>query len=123
MAGNTCIFKTSELSPRIHNFAAKLFIDSGLPKGVLNVVNVRPQDAADICARFIAHPAVRKVNFTGSTAVGSKIAEVCGRYLKPVVLELGGKAPVIILKDANLEAALKAVMFGGFTHMGQICMA
>jgi len=123
MAGNTVVFKTSEYSPKIHTFAAQLFIDAGLPEGVLNVVHIAPKDAPATCEAIIAHPAVRKVNFTGSTFVGGKIAEQCGKHLKPVCLELGGKAPVVVLKDANLAAAANAVMFGGFSHSGQICMS
>ena len=123
MAGNAVIFKTSEFSPKIHTWAAQLFIDAGLPAGVLNVVHVAAKDAASVCSAIISHPAVRKVNFTGSTMTGRKIAEVCAKNLKPVCLELGGKAPVIILKDANLAAAVNSVMFGGYLHSGQICMA
>lgn len=122
-AGNTCVWKTSEYSPKIHTFAAQLFKDAGLPAGVLNMIHVAPKDSPAVCEAVIAHPAVRKVNFTGSTFVGRKIGEVCGRYIKPVVLELGGKAPIIILADANLKAAANSVMFSGLSHSGQICMA
>lgn len=122
MAGNTCVWKTSEYSPKIHTFAAQLFIDAGLPAGVLNVIHVAPADSPAVCEAVIAHSAVRKVNFTGSTFVGRKIGEMCGRHIKPVCLELGGKAPVVILKDANLRAAANAVMFGGLSHAGQVCM-
>lgn len=123
MAGNTVVFKTSEYSPKIHTFATQLFLDAGLPKGVLNTIHIAPKDAPKVVEAIIAHKHVRKVNFTGSTFVGAKIAEVCGRYIKPVVLELGGKAPVIVLKDANLRAAANAAVFGGLSHQGQICMA
>lgn len=123
MAGNTVVFKTSEFSPKVHTFAAQLFVDAGLPEGVLNIVHIAPADAALVIESIIAHPAVRKVNFTGSTVVGSKIAQVCAKHVKPVVLELGGKAPVIIMKDANLEAVANAVIFGGLSYSGQICMA
>jgi len=123
MAGNTVVFKTSEYSPKIHTFATQLFVDAGLPTGVLNMVHVAPKDAPAVVERIVAHRDVRKVNFTGSTLVGAKIAEVCGRNIKPVVLELGGKAPVIVMKDANLQAAANSVMFGGLSHSGQVCMA
>jgi acyl-CoA reductase-like NAD-dependent aldehyde dehydrogenase len=123
MAGNTVVFKTSEYSPKIHTFATQLFVDAGLPAGVLNMVHVAPKDAPAVVERIVAHRDVRKVNFTGSTLVGAKIAEVCGRNIKPVVLELGGKAPVIVMKDANLQAAANSVMFGGLSHSGQVCMA
>src|SRR5690606_16794971 len=72
---------------------------------------------------MIAHPAVRRVNFTGSTRVGKLIAETSGRYLKPVVLELGGKAPLVVLDDADMDEAVAAAAFGAFMHQGQICMS
>ncbi len=71
----------------------------------------------------MAHPAVRRVNFTGSTRVGRIIAETCARHLKPVVLELGGKAPLVILDDADVDAAVNAATFGAFNNSGQICMS
>jgi len=71
----------------------------------------------------VAHPAVRRVNFTGSTRVGRIVAELCGRHLKPVLLELGGKAPLVVLDDADLDAAVDAAAFGAFMHQGQICMS
>lgn len=123
MAGNSVVLKTSEYSPKIHTWAAQVFIDAGLPEGVLNILHIAPVDAAEVCKAIISDREVRKVNFTGSTFVGSKIAEVCGQNLKPVCLELGGKSPIIVLEDANLEAAVNSAIFGGFTHSGQICMA
>jgi acyl-CoA reductase-like NAD-dependent aldehyde dehydrogenase len=72
---------------------------------------------------FIAHPAVRKISFTGSTTVGAKIAEMCGRHIKPCTLELGGKAPFIVLEDADLELAASAALFSFTSNAGQVCMA
>jgi acyl-CoA reductase-like NAD-dependent aldehyde dehydrogenase len=72
---------------------------------------------------MIAHPAVRRVNFTGSTATGRIIAKLCAEHLKPVVLELGGKAPLLIFEDANLDEAAAAAAFGAFMNSGQICMS
>jgi benzaldehyde dehydrogenase (NAD) len=72
---------------------------------------------------LIAHPAVRRVNFTGSTEVGKIVAEIAGRHLKPALLELGGKAPLVILDDADLDAAVNAAAFGAFANQGQICMS
>jgi acyl-CoA reductase-like NAD-dependent aldehyde dehydrogenase len=123
MAGNTVVLKSSEYSPKIHTWAAQLFVDAGLPPGVLNVVHVDPKDAPAVCEAIIRHRAVGKVNFTGSTFVGSKIAETAARHLKPCCLELGGKAPIVVLEDANLAAAANAAMFAGFSHSGQVCMA
>ena len=79
--------------------------------------------AAAVVEAAVAHPAVRRVNFTGSTRVGRMIAELCGRHLKPVLLELGGKAPLVVLDDADLDAAVGAAAFGAFMHQGQICMS
>jgi len=72
---------------------------------------------------MIAHPAVRRVNFTGSTRVGKRIAATCAKYLKPVVLELGGKAPLVVLDDADIDAAVNAATFGAYANSGQICMS
>ncbi|KAG8787616.1 hypothetical protein FRC12_015409 [Ceratobasidium sp. 428] len=123
MAGNTAILKTSEHSPRLHMAVAQIFAEAGLPDGVLNVVHVDPEQASKITEMMIAHPAIRKVNFTGSTLVGSKIAEVCGRHLKPIVMELGGAAPFIVLEDADVEHAVNNAVHGSFLHSGQICMS
>ena len=76
-----------------------------------------------IVEAMIAHPKVRRVNFTGSTRVGKVIAASCAKYLKPAVLELGGKAPLLVLDDADLDAAVDAAVFGAFANSGQICMS
>jgi len=121
--GNTAILKASELCPRTHNMIGEVFRDAGLPAGALNVVNSAPDDAADVVEALIGHPAVRRVNFTGSTRVGRVIAEVCARHIKRCLLELSGKAPLIVLDDADLDEAVKAAAFGAFFHQGQICMS
>jgi acyl-CoA reductase-like NAD-dependent aldehyde dehydrogenase len=82
-----------------------------------------PAAAAEIVEALIAHPAVRRVNFTGSTHVGRIVATLCAKYLKPSLLELGGKAPLVVLDDADLDAAVNATVFGAFMNQGQICMA
>ena len=122
-AGNTAILKTSEFAPRVHLSVAQVLIDAGLPKGVLNVVHVDPAHAPEVTEALIAHPRVRKVNFTGSTRVGKIIAATAAKYLKPVVLELGGKAPLIVLEDADLELAANGIFFGGYLNSNQICMS
>ncbi|SOV02947.1 related to aldehyde dehydrogenase [Ustilago sp. UG-2017a] len=122
-AGNCAILKTSEFAPRVHLSVAQVLIDAGLPKGVLNVVHVDPQHAPEVTEALISYPAVRKVNFTGSTRVGKIIAATAAKYLKPVVLELGGKAPLIILEDADLDLAANGILFGGYLNSNQICMA
>ncbi|KAH6877161.1 aldehyde dehydrogenase domain-containing protein [Thelonectria olida] len=121
--GNTAILKGSELSPRTHHFIAQLFVDAGFPPGVVNFILHRPQDAADVVKTLITHPAVRKINFTGSTAVGRIISETAGRCLKPVLLELGGKNCAIVLKDADVSKAVNATLQGATLNGGQICMS
>jgi len=121
--GNTVVFKASEMCPATHRLIGQVLTDAGLPKGVINVVTNAPQDAAAVVEALIAHPAVKRINFTGSTRVGKIIAETAGRYLKPVLLELGGKAPLIVLDDADLDAAVDAAAFGAFMNQGQICMS
>jgi len=122
-AGNTVVLKGSEFSPRVFLAIGQIFRDAGLPDGALNVIYHRPADAAAITTALIEHPAVKKINFTGSTAVGSIIAATAGKHIKPVVLELGGKAPTIVMKDADLEAAAVGCVVGSFLHAGQICMS
>ncbi len=121
--GNTVVLKASEMCPGTHALIGSIMREAGLPAGVVNVVTNAPADAAKIVETLIAHPAVRRVNFTGSTKVGRIIAETAARYLKPVLLELGGKAPMVILDDADLDEAVKAAAFGCFANMGQICMS
>ena len=121
--GNTVVFKGSENCPRTHQLIVEACQEAGLPAGVLNYVTNAPQDAAAVVEAMVAHPAVRRVNFTGSTRVGRLIAMTCAKYLKPVVLELGGKAPLVILDDADLDEAVNAAAFGCFANSGQICMS
>ncbi|SPE23153.1 Vanillin dehydrogenase [Burkholderiales bacterium] len=121
--GNTVILKGSELCPMTHRLIGTVLRDAGLPPGVLNVVLNAPKDAAAVVEALIAHSAVRRVAFTGSTRVGRTIAEVGAKYLKPCLLELGGKAPFVVLDDADLEEAVKAAAFGAFFNQGQICMS
>ncbi|MBI5261997.1 MAG: aldehyde dehydrogenase [Bradyrhizobium sp.] len=121
--GNTVVLKASEICPGTHRLIAECLRDAGLPPGVLNVITNAPEDAPDLIETLIAHPAVRRINFTGSTRVGRIIAQVAAKYLKPVLLELGGKAPLVVLDDADLDAAVAAAGFGAFMNQGQICMS
>lgn len=122
--GNTVVLKPSEWSPWSGGLLwGEIFGAAGLPDGVLNVVTHAPGEAEPIAAALIEHPAVRRLNFTGSSAVGRIIAEAAGRNLKRVVLELGGYNPLIVLADADLEYAVNASAFGSFLHQGQICMS
>ena len=121
--GNTVVLKGSELCPATHGLIIEALQEAGLPKGVVNFVTNAPADAAAVVDAMIAHKAVRRVNFTGSTQVGKIIAMACARHLKPAVLELGGKAPAIVLDDADLEVAVNGIAFGAFANSGQICMS
>lgn len=121
--GNTVVLKASEMCPGTHRLIGQVLVEAGLPKGVINVVTNDPRDAAGIVEALVAHPSVKRVNFTGSTKVGRIIAELAGRHLKPALLELGGKAPLLVLDDADIDAAVNAATFGAFMHQGQICMS
>ena len=121
--GNTVVLKGSENCPRTHQLIAQAFQDAGFPPGVVNYLTNAPADAGAMVEAMVAHPAVRRVNFTGSTRVGRLIALTCAKHLKPVVLELGGKAPLVVLDDADLDAAVNAAAFGAFANSGQICMS
>jgi benzaldehyde dehydrogenase (NAD) len=121
--GNTVVLKASELCPRTHQLIVESLLEAGLPAGVVNFVSNAPADAAAVVEAMVAHPAARRVNFTGSTRVGRLIAATCAKHLKPAVLELGGKAPLVVLDDADLDAAVNAAAFGAFMNSGQICMS
>ena len=121
--GNTVVFRASEASPRTHLMVAEALLDAGLPAGVLNFLTNAPQDAPEVIDALIAHPAVRRINFTGSTKVGRIIAQKAATQLKRCLLELGGKAPLVVLDDANIDEAVKAAVFGSFLYQGQICMS
>jgi acyl-CoA reductase-like NAD-dependent aldehyde dehydrogenase len=121
--GNSVVLKASETCPATHRMIVETINAAGLPKGVLNVVTHAAEDAPEVVSALVAHPKVKRVNFTGSTRVGRIIAEEAGRHLKPVLLELGGKAPLVVLDDADLEGAVNAAVFGAFMNQGQICMS
>jgi acyl-CoA reductase-like NAD-dependent aldehyde dehydrogenase len=112
-AGCSVVFKASELSPKTHHMLAEAFIESGVPSGVINVIQTSKEDAAVVTETLIAHRAIRKIEFIGSAGVGSKIAQVAAKYLKPVLMEMGDKAAAIILEDANMEQAAATCIFGG----------
>ncbi|RQR90215.1 MULTISPECIES: aldehyde dehydrogenase [unclassified Burkholderia] len=121
--GNTVVLKGSEICPATHGLIIEALQDAGLPRGVVNFVTNAPANAGAIVEALIAEPAVRRVNFTGSTRVGRIIATQCAKYLKPSVLELGGKAPFLVLHDADIDAAVQGAAFGAFANSGQICMS
>lgn len=123
-AGNTVVLKGTELAPRTMWGIASVFVEAGVPPGVVNLVYAAPgPDAAAVTETLVAHPAVRKINFTGSTAVGRILGRLAGEHLKPLLLELGGKAPAIVWSDADLDLAAEKVALGAFLNSGQICMS
>ncbi len=111
--GNTVVLKASEQRPRTHSLIAEAFAEA-LPAGAVSIVTNAPGDAGDVVGALIDHPHIRRINFTGSTQVGRIIAKRAAEHLKPVLLELGGKAPLIVLDDADLDEAVKAAAFGAF---------
>jgi acyl-CoA reductase-like NAD-dependent aldehyde dehydrogenase len=121
--GNTVILKASEICPATHRLIGEVMLEAGLAPGVVNIVTNAPADVAKIVDALISHPAVRRVNFTGSTRVGRIIGETAARHLKPALLELGGKAPFLVLDDTDLDEAVKAAAFGGFVNQGQVCVS
>jgi acyl-CoA reductase-like NAD-dependent aldehyde dehydrogenase len=121
--GNTVVLKPSEESPWTGGgLWAEIFADAGLPPGVLNVVTHAPGDAGRIGGELMADPRVRRINFTGSTITGRRLAETAGRHLKRVLLQLSGMNPLLVLADADLDYAVNAAIFGSFIHQGQVCM-
>lgn len=126
--GNTVVFKSSEKSPHTHYLMVQAIVGAGpdqggLPAGILNLVSCDSGSAEKVVGALIDHEAIRRVNFTGSTRVGRIIAERAARHLKPVLLELGGSAPLIVLEDADIDAAVSAAVFGAYMNQGQICMS
>ncbi|MBA8821936.1 salicylaldehyde dehydrogenase [Ochrobactrum sp. P6BS-III] len=121
--GNTVVLKSSEMCPRLHRMLGDVMIEAGLPKGVLNIVSHSAEDAPEVVNALVSHPLVKRINFTGSTRVGKIIALEAAKHLKPVLLELGGKAPLVVLDDADLDGAVNAAIFGAFMNQGQICMS
>jgi acyl-CoA reductase-like NAD-dependent aldehyde dehydrogenase len=122
--GNTVVLKPSEWSPIVGGTIwGEIFSEAGLPAGALNIVTHAPGEAGPIGDELVENRAVGRLNFTGSTRTGRKLAEAAGRHLKRVVLELGGYNPLIVLADADVEYAVNAAAFGAFLHQGQICMS
>ncbi|WP_082825436.1 aldehyde dehydrogenase [Marinomonas sp. TW1] len=121
--GNTVILKASELSPGTHVLLAELLHEAGIPEGVIGAMTNASEHSEEVITSLISNPSVRRVNFTGSTRVGRIIAGIAAKHLKRCLLELGGKSPLIVLKDANLALAAKEAAYGAFLNQGQICMA
>lgn len=116
MAGNGVVLKPSELTPLIGLKIAEVFRRAGLPEGLLHVVT-----GDGLTGAALVEANVDKIMFTGSVATGKRVAERAARRLKPVVLELGGKDPMIVLEDADIESAAHAAVWGAFANSGQAC--
>ncbi|KAI1905762.1 hypothetical protein LOZ61_004786 [Ophidiomyces ophidiicola] len=116
-AGNTMVYKPSEFTPLHGIVLAQIYTEAGLPPGVFNVAH----GAGDVGAALVNHPAIAKVSFTGQVATGQKVARAAGGGMKYATMELGGKSPLIILPDANLEDAVDGAMLANFFSTGQVC--
>ncbi len=123
LCGNTMLVKGNEFAPRTFRMLGEALHEAGIPEDVLQVFLTRPEDSEDIVEALVASPVVRRVNFTGSTRVGRKVAQLCATYLKRPLLELGGQAAMVVLDDADLDAAADAALFGAYRNQGQICMS
>ncbi|GAM40188.1 hypothetical protein TCE0_038r12335 [Talaromyces pinophilus] len=116
-AGNTMVYKPSEFTSLHGETLAKIYTEAGLPAGVFNVVH----GAGDVGAYLTAHPSVAKVSFTGQVATGKKVAGAAAGNMKYVTMELGGKSPLLVLPDADLEIAVDGAMMANFYSTGQVC--
>ncbi|MEY3995882.1 MAG: hypothetical protein RL344_225 [Pseudomonadota bacterium] len=119
-AGCSIIIKGPEETPASPAAFIQSFIDAGIPAGVIGLVYGIPSDISNY---LIAHPTIRVITFTGSTAVGKQLASLAGKYMKPCVMELGGHAPVIVAEDADIDATVKSVATAKFRNAGQACIA
>ena len=117
------VLKSSEVCPATHALIGAVLEEAGVGAGAVNVVSANLKDAEAVTEALIAHPAVKRINFTGSTRVGRRLAQLAEKYLKHIVLELGGKAPLLVLADADIDAAVNATVFGAYANAGQICMS
>ncbi|MEV0390147.1 aldehyde dehydrogenase family protein [Nonomuraea sp. NPDC050643] len=121
--GNTVVLKPSEESPYTGGgLWAEILHEAGLPAGAFNVVTHAPGEAGAVGDALLAHPLVKRINFTGSTPTGRRLAEKAGRHLKRVVLQLSGQNPLIVAGDADIAYAVDAAVYGAFVHQGQVCM-
>lgn len=119
-AGCSIIIKASEETPGGAMMLVQAFADAGIPDGVINLLYGRPAGISDY---LIPHPTVRLVTFTGSAAVGKRLAEIAGRHMKPVIMELGGHAPVIVCADADIKRAAAVSVTGKSRNAGQVCVS
>jgi acyl-CoA reductase-like NAD-dependent aldehyde dehydrogenase len=123
ICGNTVVVRPSEVCPYASSLVADALQDAGLPAGVLNFLPMSAESTPLLTSEIIAHPAVRKIAFTGSDRVGRILASEAAKHLKSCVFELGGKAPAVVLADADIEQASRSIVFGALLFSGQICMS
>lgn len=119
-AGNTIVLKPAELTPLTSLLFARAATDAGIPDGVINIVTGTGREAGE---HLVGHPDVAMTSFTGSTAVGKRVAEIATATVKRLHLELGGKAPFVVFDDADLEAAAHGAVAGSLINTGQDCTA
>ena len=119
-AGCSIVVKGPEEAPSSPAALVRAFVDAGIPAGVINLVYGNP---AEISGHLVPHPAIRKVSFTGSTAVGKQIASMAGAHMKRTTMELGGHAPAMVFADADLDSAAKLIASAKFRNAGQVCVA
>jgi aldehyde dehydrogenase (NAD+) len=121
LCGNAVVWKPAEYAPALGEALTRLFLAGGLPDGVLNLVQADGPATFDGLGRALDEKLVDKVGFTGSSAVGVRIGELCGRHLQSPCLELGGKNPLVVMPDADLDLAVEGALFSGFGTAGQRC--
>ena len=121
LCGNSVVWKPAEYAPALGEALAELFLHGGLPEGVLNLVQCDGPTAFEGLEQALEAGLVDKVGFTGSSGVGSRLGELCGRHLQSPCLELGGKNPLVVMPDAQLELAVEGALFSGFGTAGQRC--
>ena len=119
-AGCSVVVKAPEETPASPAELLRVFVDAGVPAGTVNLVF---GDPAEISSFFIAHPAIRKVSFTGSTAIGKQLASLAGLHMKRTTMELGGHAPVVIFEDADIAVAARLMAAAKFRNAGQVCIS
>ncbi|KAF8521121.1 aldehyde dehydrogenase [Hysterangium stoloniferum] len=121
--GNAVVAKSSEFAPRCAEIIVELLYEAGLPKGVLSLLHVSREDSPKVTEQIISHELIRHVNFTGGDRVGEIIATTAAKYLKPCVLELGGKSAVVVLNDCDVMETAKGIIMGAVANSGQVCMS
>src|SRR5689334_21963911 len=121
LCGNAVVWKPADYSPALGDAMARIFHAGGVPGGVLNLVQADGESTFAGLEAALGEGLVDKVGFTGSSAVGSRIGELCGRHLQSPCLELGGKNPMVVMDDADLDLAVEGALFAGFGTAGQRC--